>query len=276
VRKLIISLFLLYEVCGINTKKKEKRMKKKIFFPVFILFVFYLVSLSLAQDDLIVQADEICSGMKDLAAAEKALEMYRKALGEAENKFDPYWKIARVHYYIGKHTKSKKDKKIIFSQGIYYGDKAIALESERPEGWYWRAVNQGVYGEAKGVLKSLSLVKPIKKAMNKVIEIDRSFEDGGADRVLGRVFFKVPGIAGGSKKKSLEHLLKSKELGPEDPLTRVYLADTYLALKEVDKAKEELNYVLSMESDPRWMSGMDEVKEEAKVLLKHKKFRKKK
>lgn len=111
--------------------------------------------------------------------------------------------------------------------------------------------------------------------MNKVIELDPSYEDGGPDRVLGRVFFKLPGFAGGDKKKSLEHLLKSKEYGPEDTLTRIYLAETYLALKEKDKAKEELEYVINMESDNRWFYAIDENKEVARELLNSKKFKKK-
>jgi predicted Zn-dependent protease len=110
--------------------------------------------------------------------------------------------------------------------------------------------------------------------MFKIIEIDRGYEDGGADRVLGRVFFKVPGIAGGSKDKSLEHLEKSKELGPEDPVTRVYLAETYLAKKRVDDARAELEYVLNMPDDPRWVAGVTEAKQDAQELLKDKKFRK--
>lgn len=124
----------------------------------------------------------------------------------------------------------------------------------------------------RGVLKSLSFVKPIKEAMNKVIELDRGYEDGGPDRVLGRVYFKLPGIAGGSKKKSLEHLLKSKELAPNDALTRCYLAETLLSLKEKDKAREELEYVLSLESDPRWIAGVDDHKKTAKKMLQKKAF----
>jgi hypothetical protein len=110
--------------------------------------------------------------------------------------------------------------------------------------------------------------------MFKIIEVNRNYEDGGADRVLGRVFFKVPGIAGGSKDKSLEHLEKSKELGPEDPLTRVYLAETYLSKKRVDDARAELDYVLNMQDDPRWVAGITEAKIEAKELLKKKEFNK--
>ena len=125
------------------------------------------------------------------------------------------------------------------------------------------------------MLKSLSLVKPIKADMNKVIELDRNYEDGGADRVLGRVFFKVPGFAGGDKDKSLEHLLKSKELGPEDALTRVYLAETLMDLKKLDEAKAELDYVLAMEDDPRWILDIAASKAEAQELLNDKKFKKK-
>jgi len=251
-------------------------MKVKTFFLLFVFLFFSFSLFSQEPEDLMAQGDKLYAEMKDLAAAEEALAKYREAFTQAEDRYDVYWRIARILYYIGAHTESKKEKKTIFSQGIYNAKKAVALEPEKPDGHYWLGVNYGVFGEAKGVLKSLSLVKPIKAEMNKVIEIDREYEDGGADRVLGRVYFKVPGIAGGSKEKSLEHLLKSKELGPNDPLTRVYLAETYLALKEVDKAKAELEYVLNIESDDRWVSGVEDCKEDARTLLKDKKFRKKK
>jgi len=270
----IASLLFLVEIYAINTgKKKERLMRVKTIFLIFVFLSFSLFSQE--AEDLIAQGDELYAQMKDMSSAEEALAKYREAVPKTEDKYEVYWRIARILYYIGDHTESKKDKKTIFSQGIYYAKKAVELESERPDGHYWLGVNYGVYGEAKGVLKSLSLVKPIKKAMNKVIELNRNYEDGGPDRVLGRVYFKLPGFAGGSKKKSLEHLVKSKELGPNDALTRIYLADTYLALKERDKAREELEYVLNMESDQRWISGIEESKEEAKRMLQSKKFRKK-
>lgn len=250
------------------------RVKTIIFILAFLSFSFSLFSQK--AEDLIVQGDELYTHMEDMATAKEALAKYRKALPQAADKYEAYWRVARILYYIGEHTESKKEKKTIFSQGIYYAKKAVELEPQKPDGHYWLGVDYGVYGETRGVLKSLSLVKPIKKEMNKVIELDRNYEDGGPDRVLGRVYFKLPGFAGGSKKKSLEHLLKSKELGPNDALTRIYLAETYLRLKEVDKAKEELEYVLNMDSDPSWISRSQELKEEAGKMLQRKEFRKKK
>lgn len=250
------------------------RVKTVFLFLVLLSLSFFLFSQN--PEELISQADKLYVEMKDMETAQEALDNYRAALQEAEDKYGAYWKMSRIHYYIGSHTEGKKEKQTIFSQGIYYAKKAIVLEPEKPDGYYWLGVNYGVYGEARGVMKSLFLVDDIKEAMNKVIELDRSYEDGGPDRVLGRVYFKVPGIAGGSKKKSLEHLLKSKEIGPQDPLTRVYLADTYLALKEVERAQAELDYVLSLEDDPCWVAGMKDTKEQARELLKNKQFREKK
>lgn len=251
-------------------------MRVKIVIGLFICFCFSFTLLSQESEDLIVQGDELYNRMSDMATAQEALEKYRAALLKAENKYDAYWRISRVMYFIGAHTEKKKDKKNIFSQGIYHAKKAVALEPEKPDGYYWLGVNYGVYGEARGVLKSLFLVDDIKEAMNKVIELDRSYEDGGPDRVMGRVYFKLPGFAGGNKKKSLEHLKKSLEYGPEDALTRVYYADTLLSQKQIDEARAELEYVLNMEDDSRWIADIDRSKEEARELLKDKKFRKKK
>lgn len=250
-------------------------MKPKIVLFVIIIFGLSFSLFSQSAEELIAQGDELYAMMKDMATAKEALAKYQKALGIAENRYEASWRIARIQYYIGAHSESKKEKKAIFSQGVYWAKKAVELEPEKPDGHYWLGVNNGKYGETRGVLKSLSLVKPIKRSMNKIIELDRSYEDGGADRVLGRVFFKVPGFAGGSKDKSLEHLMKSKELGPKDALTRVYLAETLLKFKEVEKAREELNYVLNMEDDDRWIIGIKESKAEAEKLLQKKDFRKK-
>jgi len=169
-------------------------MRAKAFFLVFIFLSFFSSLFGQSAEELIAQADQLYAEMKDMAAAQEVMKIYQDALLKAENKYEAYWRMARIHYYIGSHTDSNKDKKVIFSQGIYYAKKAIALAADKPDGYYWLGVNYGVYGEARGVLKSLFLVDDIKEAMNKVVELNRAYEDGGPDRVLGRVYFKLPGL----------------------------------------------------------------------------------
>ncbi|MDH4196021.1 MAG: TRAP transporter TatT component family protein [Candidatus Aminicenantes bacterium] len=252
-------------------------MKKRLFVLAVTLGFLALSALpGPAQEGktLIQQGDELYEARADLSKAQEALGKYREAYVTKEDAYGASWRIARAHYWIGDHTPDKAEKKRIFEQGIYYAKKAVEFAPDKPEGHYWLGICYGVYGEAKGVLKSLSLVKPIKAAMNKVLELDPAYDDGGPDRVLGRVYHELPGFAGGSKKKSLEHLLRSKELGPRVGLTRIYLADTYLSLDEVEKAREELEFVLAMEPDAGLAAETAEEKEMARKRLERKEFRK--
>ncbi|HVP89813.1 MAG TPA: TRAP transporter TatT component family protein [Terriglobales bacterium] len=230
---------------------------------------------SQAIGPLTQQGDDLYEQRGDLAKARAALDKYQDALLAKEGDYEVYWRMARVEYWIGDHAAAKDEKVKLFGLGVYHGKKAVALEPGKPDGHYWLGVNYGSYGEVKGVLKSLSLVGPIKAEMNKVLAINQAYEDGGADQLLGRLYYELPGIAGGSNKKSLEHLLKSKELGPRVGLTRIYLADTYLDMGEVQKAREELEYVIAMAPDPRLIPETTQEKEMARKKLAGKEFAKK-
>ena len=255
-------------------KEKENHMKKRVSLVVFCLFGMALFAFSQSADELVAQADEMLMSLADMETAKDILAKYETAAETLENKYDINWKMSRIIYYIGTHTADKKQQQEIFTRAIAMAEKAIALDPEKPDGHYWLAVNNGKYGESKGVMKSLGMVKPIKESLNKVIKLDRSYEEGGADRVLGRVFFKVPGIAGGDKDESLRHLLKSIEYGPNDPVTLLYLGETYLALKEIEKAREALDKVMNLEDDGLWVNAIKQCQTDAKVVLEHRKFNK--
>jgi tetratricopeptide (TPR) repeat protein len=221
---------------------------------------------------LLAEGDALYQERADLAKAREAMAKYQAALLKGENAYDAYWKMARVEYWIGDHAPTKDDKRRVFEMGIYHGKKAVQAAPDKAEGHYWLAVNYGSYGEVKGVLKSLSLVKPLKAELNKVLEIDPAYDDGGADRILGRVYYELPGFFGGNKKKSLEHLLKSRDLGPRVGITRLYLADTYLALDDIEKARAELEFVIGMEPDPKLIPETADEKVLARKRLEQKDY----
>lgn len=244
--------------------------------PGILLFLLIASGLptiaSQESPSLLADGDVLYKERADLGKAREALAKYQAALLGGENACDAYWKMARVEYWIGDHTAKKDEKRRVFEMAIYHGKKAVQAAPERVEGHYWLAVNYGSYGDAKGVLKSLSLVKPLKAELAKVLEIDPAYDEGGADRILGRVFYELPGFIGGDKKKSLEHLLKSRELGPRIGITRIFLADTYLALGEVEKARAELEFVIGMEPDPKLIPETADEKEQARERLRAKEF----
>ncbi len=226
-----------------------------------------------AAASLIDQGDALFAERADLAKAREAKARYEAALAAGEDAYGASWRLARVLYWIGDHTPGNDAKKPVFQQGIDHARKAVELGPDRVEGHFWLGVCYGVYGEAKGVLKSLSLVKPIKEEMRRVLEIDPAYDRGGADRVLGRVYHEVPKFAGGGEKKSLEHLLKAVEYGPRVGLNFLYLADTYISLGQVDKAREALETVLTMEPEPDLLPETAEEREQARKRLERKPFK---
>lgn len=224
---------------------------------------------------LISQSDALYTERADPSKAQTALAKLQDAIAAGEDPYSAYWRMARLAYWIGDHTADNDLKKSIFQKGIEDAKKAIELGPDKPDGHFWLGVCYGVYGEAKGKLKSLSLVKPIKAEMRRVLEIDPAYDRGGADRVLGRVFHEVPRIAGGNEKTSLEHLLKAVEYGPQVGLNLLYLADTYLSLDRVEDARKTLETILAMEPLPDLLPETAEEKVQARDRLAKKPFVKK-
>jgi tetratricopeptide (TPR) repeat protein len=253
-------------------------MSKRVFLFTLSL-VAALAVLPAAQawgeQGLIQQSDDLYAERADMAKAKEGLTKLQEALSAGEDAFGAYWRMARLSYWIGDHAADKAAKKAIFQQGIDYARKAVDLGPDKAEGHFWLGVCYGVYGEVKGVLKSLALVKPIKEEMRRVLEIDPSYDGGGADRVLGRVYHEVPGFAGGSEKKSLEHLLKAVEYGPRVGLNLIYLADTYISLGQIEKARAALETILTMEPMPDLIPETAEEREQARERLEKKPFKKK-
>lgn len=237
-------------------------------------------ALTPAQDQapagsLIAESDALYTERADIAKAQAALAKLDEALAAKEDAYSIYWRMSRLCYWIGDHTVDGAVKKQTFQRGIEFAKKAITLEPAKADGHFWLGVNYGVYGEAKGVLKSLSLVKPIKEEMRRVLEIDPTYDRGGADRVLGRVYHEVPRIAGGSETKSLEHLLKAVEYGPRVGLNLLYLADTYVSLDRVEDARKTLETLLTLEPLPDLLPETAEEREQAKAKLERKPYKKK-
>ena len=177
-----------------------------------------------------------------MALYREAIQCYEQSFDAAPRE-DTAVKLGKCYYWLGTHA--EKDKQIdLFQKGIDWSKKAIQLNSKSAGGYFWLGVNNGKYGESRGILKSLFLVGPIKEAMQQVIAIDPAYEYGGAYRVLGRMYYKLPGFAGGGVDRSITNLKKSLEYAPNVSTTHIFLAESYLKQKDYQSAKNELNFVL--------------------------------
>ena len=102
---------------------------------------------------------------------------------------------------------------------------------------------------------------------DRLTALDAGFLQGSADRALGRWYYKVPGLFGGSDKKSEEHLRKALTYNPKSTVTLYFLAETLIELGKKADAKTTLQQVLDAPLDPDWAPEDREFKQKAHALL---------
>ena len=79
--------------------------------------------------------------------------------------------------------------------------------------------------------------------------------------------YKVPGLFGGSNKKSEEHLRRSLTYNPNSTASLYFLAETLIALKRKSEAKEILERLLAAPIDPAWAAEDRDFKAKAQRLI---------
>ena len=84
----------------------------------------------------------------------------------------------------------------------------------------------GALAESFGMRQGLKYRGQIKDALLMTLKLDAAFLDGSADRALGRWYFKVPGLFGGSNRQSEIHLRKSLTYNGNSVISHLFLAET--------------------------------------------------
>jgi tetratricopeptide (TPR) repeat protein len=186
-----------------------------------------------------------------IAMAQRAEQIWAERLAKNPKDFEAAWKLARARYWLGTHA-PEKSRKPYLEGGIAAGRAAIALAPNRPEGHFWTAANMGALAESFGLRQGLKYRGDIKAEIETVLRLDPAFQQGSADRALGRWYFKVPGLFGGSNKKSEAHLRTSLTYNPNSTASLYFLAETLIAEGKKDEARATLEKLLAAPIDPEW------------------------
>jgi hypothetical protein len=129
------------------------------------------------------------------------------------------------------------------------------------------AANMGALAESFGLRQGLKYRGAIRDALETVLRIDPAFQQGSADRALGRWYYKVPGLFGGSREKAVEHLRRSLTYNPHSIASHYFLAETLLDMNRRDEARAALQQVLDAPVHPEWGPEDKEFKAKARALL---------
>jgi tetratricopeptide (TPR) repeat protein len=213
--------------------------------------------------------DALYANRTDLASARRAAAIWQAEIDRNPRDFAAAWKRAKAGYWLGGHESTSDAKDAAYDAGMAAARTAIAAAPDKPEGHFWLAANMGGYAENHGIRGGLKYRGTIREELEKVLAMDPAFLQGSADRALGRWYFRVPGLFGGSKQKSEDHLRRALAYNPRSIVTRLFLAETLEAQDRVADAKSELQQVAALPVDPDWAPEDTEFKTQARAMLEH-------
>ena len=233
------------------------------------ILVFYLAvhaSFAFAPQS-VADPDALYAQRAELASAREAADIWQARLQTDPTDFVSAWKLGRARYWLGGHA-AEDERRAFLEEGISAARTAIGLKPDKPEGHFWLAANMGALAESFGLRQGIRYRGDIKDELLTVLRLDPGFQQGSADRALGRWYFKVPGIFGGSNRKSEEHLRRSLTYNPASSASLYFLAETLIELNRKDEAGEALERLIAAPIDPDWAAEDREFKQKASVLIK--------
>lgn len=152
--------------------------------------------------------------------------------------------IANIHYKLARML--PKQQVQYLNSCIDHSQRAILRDARSRAGYFFKGLCLGRLGELKGIWSSLKIIEPVRKNMEAAAKINPAIDHGGPHRALGRLFFKLPGVLGGDLKKSIDHLLKAVDYGPQYWENHYFLAESYFDNQQYLLARSELQKAMDI------------------------------
>ena len=212
--------------------------------------------------------DVLYKNREHLVSARRATEIWEARLKANPRDFDSACRLSQARYWLGTNGLPENERKAALEAGIAAARTAMAVNANRPEGHFWLAANMGALAESFGLRQGIKYRGQIKDALLMTLKLDQGFLQGSADRALGRWYFKVPGLFGGSNKRSEEHLRTSLTYNPNSVISRIFLGDTLADMGRKDEARKEYQAAIDAPFDPDWTPEDRRFKETARRALR--------
>jgi len=178
-------------------------------------------------------------------------------------------RVARLAYLLGELS-PKAEKLQYYEKGKGYGETLAREQPAWADGHYWLGMNLCGLAEIGGPRRGLKLVSQIIEEMEDTIGVNPAYEQAGAHRVLGRIYYECPGwpLSVGNIHESLEHLSKAVALAPDNSTNHLFLAETLLRLGKKEEARQELEQVLKATRHAHCPQHLEEDRQAARQLLR--------
>jgi tetratricopeptide (TPR) repeat protein len=228
---------------------------------VMFLLVFLIIKPSVLLGDeaeeLLNKAKECYTKRADKDELKKAEGFCNKALDivkDEETKAEIYVELSKCFFKLAEYHE-KDNKAEVFYNGYECAEKAVKIDPEKAEEYYWKAVNFGYYcknGSGWKKLKRCSNVgSEFKASLERVIDINPSYDCWGAHRALAAYYINIPWPLK-DKEKAVEYIEKAmnEKNGAPDYLWNMFIqAKVYTGVGKEEEAKSILQSILEKDID---------------------------
>lgn len=212
------------------------------------------------------KADDYFLGRQNLANVDQGINLLLEDLSKSPKDYESWWRLSKFCNYRARHSNGPEKVKLL-KEAIEAGKKAVSLEPNRVEGHFWMGASYGLLAEESGLIEGLRLIDTIRHEMETVEKLDPNYEEGSGLRTLARVDFRAPFFKGGDKQKSIKLLEECDRRFPDNSLTMLYLADSYLAVGRRAEARDLLDRIVKMCPDPQYGPELADNQAEARDAL---------
>jgi tetratricopeptide (TPR) repeat protein len=203
---------------------------------IWVVLFLFLVTSAQAADEL-AEADRLFA-QGGLANLQQSIALTLKAVEQNPGSFEASWKCARAHREYANQAKRRDlaDWKKTCAEhgktGMQYAQKAIDLQPDKPDGYYYYGVSVGTYSDGVSIVTALAdgLKDKTQSSFEKAYAIDKSYKQGGPILSLGRFWSVLPWPLR-DRQKGLDYFREYQKAGYFDSNLEAHLFLSELLIK---------------------------------------------
>ncbi len=230
---------------------------KKLICGIFLIMVFSMTYFQMYAQDIQSLIEKGDSLLEISFENQKAFNVYLEAYELQPENWEVNWRLSRVSYFLAEQMpesiESQKEAKLQqFKIALDYAEKAIKFSDEQTVAYLYRALVNSRIAFFSGIFSVSSIMNEALSDISKVIKINNAppFFNALCYFVLGRIHFelceksyliRLPlGLGWANINEAIISFKKAIEIYPEYRLFHLYIAKTYIELKQQEKAEKHL------------------------------------
>lgn len=214
--------------------------------------VFTIVALLATVNYLHADVTTLCGAFDtqiealDVKGARQSIE---QAYKEAPSSYEVLYRMARLHIILGDQEKVEDNKLPLYTKGVEFANKALAINGKGMSGYVYRAAANGKVALFKGIFSVGGVVNSVRDDAWSAIKLNNETPQrlASAHYILGRAHLNLTkkpklvryplGLAWGNIDEAFEHLKKARELRPDFIMFELEYARVLIAIDREEEGK---------------------------------------